>query len=124
MLEGLIVLAAVQRLRLVPKLDPIVTTHDRKEAGVHRRLERWIVHLPLCALVDSGVDALPRRLLVIVHVVLGVGDDSLRLNPGDDGADQLCAEIRVLPRKVPAPPNKTLDRKQMTARVLKDVWRE
>ena len=94
--------------------------HDGADLGLDRAEEGRVVHLPAGALIDhfvaagalrragaaSGAGERERRgerqfgahvgLLVVVHVVLGVGDHALGLDAAHDRLHELIAEVRVL----------------------------
>eukprot|EP00964_Phaeocystis_antarctica_P028293 scaffold15954_cov62-Phaeocystis_antarctica.AAC.3 len=73
---------ALQRLGVFARPDapdPVVRAHDRADARLDCRFEGRIVEFELRAFVDHLAHARSRGLLVVVHPVLGVGDDPLRL---------------------------------------------
>ncbi len=60
------------------------------------------VNLPLRPLVDNSAHFAAIVLLVVVHKVFDVGDDTLGLDASHYGRNHQTAQIRVLAGKVPA----------------------
>mmetsp|Transcript_31029 Transcript_31029/g.73264 ORF Transcript_31029/g.73264 Transcript_31029/m.73264 type:complete len:246 (-) Transcript_31029:133-870(-) len=94
---------ALQRLGVFARPDapdPVVRAHDRADARLDCRFEGRIVEFELRAFVDHLAHARSRGLLVVVHPVLGVGDDPLRLDPPHHGRHEDGSQVRVLARDV------------------------
>ena len=67
---------------------------------IARTLERWVVDLKLGSLIDVGGvtlrGRLPIRFLIIIHPMLRVSDDVLRLNSFNHWTDHSVPEERIL----------------------------
>lgn len=83
-------------------VDLVVGTHHRERTGLYRRMKGVEVYLPLRAFVHDGADQPAVVLLVVVHEVLHVGDDTLSLYALHYGSHHQAAEERILARQVPA----------------------
>mmetsp|Transcript_58742 Transcript_58742/g.166980 ORF Transcript_58742/g.166980 Transcript_58742/m.166980 type:complete len:386 (+) Transcript_58742:1299-2456(+) len=90
-------------------IDPVVGAHDRTGAGLHRRLEGWVVELPGRALVHVDIVLEAVRLLLVETPVLEHGHDALALHAPDIGRGKHGAQVGVVPGhvlEVPAAPGR------------------
>jgi hypothetical protein len=93
----------LQRLRVFARpdlADAVVRAHHRADARLDRAGKGRVVELELCPLVDHLAHAAAVALLVVVHPVLGVGDDALRLDAFHGRPDHHVAQVRILARDV------------------------
>ena len=92
-----------ERLRVlagVDVVDLVVAAHERADSGVNGGLEHRVVHLVASPLVDVGGHRAAVGLLVVVHPVLGVGQDLVGLGLLNHMGHKSGSEHRVLPAHV------------------------